>query len=245
MVNEFGNKSSSGGYAYEYEIEQKESLTSDSRGVYLGFFICHLAHEPEYGFGRRTKTNSTAKATNRRQSFDAAFGKEKFSRDFSSEPLPLNILSNMLWAASGINRPESGRRTAPSAKNLQEIDTYAATAAGLYLYDAKANLLKPILAKDIRGMTGTQGFVKEAAVNLIYVADYSKMGSLSDEVKNMYAAADTGFISENVYLYCASEGLSTVVRAGIDRPALAKAMGLRPDQRIILAQSVGYPKKQK
>ena len=171
--------------------------------------------------------------------------KRSSSRDFSSEPLPLNILSNMLWAASGINRPESGRRTAPSAKNLQEIDIYAATAEGLYLYDAKANLLKPILAKDIGGMTGTQGFVKEAAVNLIYVADYSKMGSLSDEVKNMYAAADTGFISENVYLYCASEGLSTVVRAGIDRPALAKAMGLRPDQRIILAQSVGYPKKQK
>ncbi|MGO9137871.1 MAG: nitroreductase family protein [Syntrophales bacterium] len=171
--------------------------------------------------------------------------KRSSSREFSSEPLPLNILSNMLWAASGINRQESGKRTAPSAKNLQEIDVYAATAEGLYLYDARANLLKPILAKDIRGMTGTQGFVKEAAVNLIYVADHSKMSSLSDEVKNLYAAADTGFISENVYLYCASEGLSTVVRAGIDRPALAKAMGLRPDQRIILAQSVGYPKKQK
>ena len=94
-------------------------------------------------------------------------------------------------------------------------------------------------------MTGTQAYVKEAAVNLIYVADYSKMRSSSDEVKNMYAGADTGFISENVYLYCASEGLSTVVRAAIDRPALAKVMGLRPDQRIILAQSVGYPKKQK
>ena len=151
----------------------------------------------------------------------------------------------MLWAAAGINRLESGKRTAPSAKNMQEIDIYVATAAGLYLYDAKTNLLKPILAGDIRGMTGTQGYVKDAAVNLIYVADYSKMGSLSDEAKNMYAAADTGFIGENVYLYCASEGLSTVVRAAIDKPALAKAMGLRPDQRIILAQSVGYPKKQK
>jgi nitroreductase len=88
-------------------------------------------------------------------------------------------------------------------------------------------------------VTGTQGYVKEAAVNLIYVADYSRMKPASDEVKNMLAAADTGFVSENVYLYCASEGLSTVVRAGIDRPALAKAMGLRPDQKIILAQSVG------
>ena len=171
--------------------------------------------------------------------------KRSSSREFSSEPLPVNILSNMLWAAAGINRPESGKRTAPSASNRQEIDIYVATAAGLYLYDAKSNLLKPILAGDIRGVTGTQAYVKEAAVNLIYVADYSKMRSSSDEVKNMYAGADTGFISENVYLYCASEGLSTVVRAAIDRPALAKVMGLRPDQRIILAQSIGYPKKQK
>jgi nitroreductase len=171
--------------------------------------------------------------------------KRSSSREFSSEPLPANIPSNMLWAASGINRPESGKRTAPTAINRQEIDIYVATAAGLYLYDVKANLLKPILAGDIRGVTGTQGYVKEAAVNLIYVADYSKMSSSSDEAKIMYAAADTGFISENVYLYCASEGLSTVVRAAIDKPALAKAMGLRPDQRIILAQSVGYPKKQK
>ena len=166
-------------------------------------------------------------------------------REFNADPLPVNMLSNILWAASGINRPESGKRTAPSASNRQEIDIYLATAAGLYLYDAKSNLLKPILAEDIRGVTGTQAYVKEVAVNLIYVADYSKMSSLSDEVKNMYAAANTGFISENVYLYCASEGLSTVVRASIDRPALAKVMGLRPDQRIILAQSVGYPKKQK
>jgi nitroreductase len=167
------------------------------------------------------------------------------AREFSSEPLPVSILSNMLWAASGINRPESGKRTAPTASNRQEIDIYVATATGLYFYDAKLNLLKPILAEDIRGLTGTQGFVKEAAVNLIYVADYSRMSSSPDEVKTMYAGAATGFISQNVYLYCASEGLSTVVRALIDRPALAKVMSLRMDQKIILAQSVGYPKKQK
>jgi len=169
--------------------------------------------------------------------------KRSSSRSFSSDTLPVNVLSNMLWAAFGINRPESDKRTAPSAKNLQEIDIYVTTAMGLYLYDARSDLLKPILGQDVRGLTGTQAFVKDAAVNLIYVADYSKMSSLSDEVKLMYAAADTGFISENVYLYCVSEGLSTVVRAGIDRQALAKVMGLRPDQRIILAQSVGYPVK--
>jgi nitroreductase len=175
--------------------------------------------------------------------------KRKSLRQFSSEPLPLEVLSNMLWAAFGINRP-NGMRTAPNANNKQEIDIYVATAKGLYLYDAKANLLNPILADDIRGMTGIQKqpFVKEAAVNLIYVADYSKMkdyyfGPVSDEVKNLYTAADTGCISENVYLYCASEGLATVVRAEIDRPALASVMKLRPEQKIILAQSVGYPKK--
>lgn len=171
--------------------------------------------------------------------------KRSSSREFSSEPLPLNILSNMLWAASGINRPDSGKRTAPTENYRQEMDIYVATATGLYFYDAKSSLLKTILAEDIRGLTGTQAFVKEAAVNHIYVADYSRMSSSSDEVKTMYAGAATGFISQNVYPYCASEGLATVVRAMIDRPALAKVMGLRTDQRIILSQSVGYPKKQK
>jgi len=164
------------------------------------------------------------------------------SREFSPKPLPVEVLSNMLWAAFGINRPD-GKRTAPTARNRQEIDIYVATVRGLYLYDAKTNLLNPILAEDIRGMTGRQPFVKEAAVNLIYVVDYSKMGTVTNEEKDLYSAAATGFISQNVYLYCASEGLATVVRALIDKLALAGVMKLRPDQKIILAQSVGYPKK--
>ena len=171
--------------------------------------------------------------------------KRSSSRDFSSEPLTEQVLANLLWAAFGINRADSGRRTAPSASNRQEIDIYVAMARGLYLYDAKLNVMKPILAEDVRSVTGTQAFVKEAALNLIYVADFSKMGSLSDQDKNFYAGADTGFISENVYLYCTSVGLATVVRASIDRPVLAKVMQLRGDQRITLAQSVGYPRKNK
>jgi len=125
-----------------------------------------------------------------------------------------------------------------------------ATAKGLYLYDAPANLLNPVLPDDIRGLTGipAQPYVKDAAVNLVYVADYSKMknyffGTVREEVKDLYTAAATGLISENVYLFCAAEGLATVVRAEIDRPALASVMKLRADQKIILAQSVGYPKK--
>lgn len=165
------------------------------------------------------------------------------SRAISTEKVPLHVLSDLLWAAFGINRPDSGKRTAPSARNWQEIDIYVATADGLYLYEAKTHTLEPILAGDIRAMTGRQGFVREVPVNLIYVADFSRMGNAPTDEKIFYSAADTGFISQNVYLYCASEGLATFVRALIDRPALAKAMRLRADQRVILAQSVGYPKR--
>ncbi len=167
--------------------------------------------------------------------------KRSSSREFSSEALPENILSNMLWAAAGINRPESGRRTAPTAMNKQEIDVYVVSESGIYLYEAKSHTLKMIAAGDLRALAGKQDYVKDAAVNLIYVADFSRMSSSPD--RELYAAADTGFVSENVYLYCASAGLATVVRAYIDKPALAKAMKLKADQKIILAQSVGYPKR--
>jgi SagB-type dehydrogenase family enzyme len=166
----------------------------------------------------------------------------KTSREFSTKPLPAQVLSNLLWAACGVNRQESGKRTAPSAVNWQEIDVYVAMADGLYLYDAKAHRLTLILQENIRALTGVQPFVKEVPVNLIYVADFSRMGNAEESDKEFYSSADTGFISENVYLFCASEGLATVVRGLIDRATLAKAMGLRSDQRIILAQSVGYPK---
>lgn len=164
------------------------------------------------------------------------------SRSFRADPLPLQVLSNLLWAAYGINRPDSGKRTAPSAKNWQEIDIYVATAEGLYLYDARGHMLKPVLPGDVRGLTGGQAFVREAPLDLVYVADFSRISGASAEDRDLYAAADTGFISENVYLFCASEGLATVVRGSIDRQALARAMKLRPDQRIILGQTVGYPK---
>jgi nitroreductase len=167
----------------------------------------------------------------------------KSSRAFSIEKLPIQVLSNMLWAAFGVNRPDSGKRTAPSARNWQEIDIYVATAEGLYVHDAKAHMLRGVLAEDIRALTGRQTFVGEVPVNLIYVADFSRMAGAADVDKILYSAAATGFISQNVYLYCASEGLATVVRGLIDRPALAKAMKLRSDQRVILAQSVGYPNK--
>ena len=165
------------------------------------------------------------------------------SRAFSGEALPPQVLSNMLWAAIGINRPDSGKRTAPSARNWQEIDVYVAMADGLYVYDPKGHALKGVLATDLRALTGRQAFAGEVPVNLVYVADFSRMRGATDDDKILYSAAGAGFISQNVYLYCASEGLATVVRGSIDRSTLAKAMNLRSDQRILLAQSVGYPKK--
>jgi len=170
-----------------------------------------------------------------------ALKERRTSREFSAQPLSLQVLSDLLWAASGINRAD-GHRTAPTAMNMREIDIYVANADGLYLYDIKAHMLIPVISEDIRAQTGKQAFVKDAPVNLIYVADLSRMSRLKAEDADFYAATDTGFISQNVYLYCASAGLATVVRGSIDKPALTEAMKLRVDQKIILAQTVGYPK---
>ncbi len=162
-------------------------------------------------------------------------------RSFSNKELSLQELSNLLWAAFGVNRPEEGKRTAPSAMNKQEIDIYVVKKDGLYLYNANKNVLIKILDEDIRGATGGQDFVKDAPLNLIYVADYPRMGDISKESKDFYSAANTGFISQNVYLYCASEGLGTVVRGWVDRNKLHTVMKLKEDQKIILAQTIGYP----
>ena len=165
------------------------------------------------------------------------------ARQFSDKPIRDQVLSNLLWAACGINRPD-GKRTAPTAMNWQEIDVYVARADGLWLFDAKTNDLTRVGDKDLRELTGKQDFVKNVPVNLIYVADYTRMGTKTpDADKAILSAADTGFVSQNVYLFCASEGLATVVRGMVDKPALAKAMGLRDDQKIVLTQSIGYPAK--
>jgi nitroreductase len=163
------------------------------------------------------------------------------SRAFAPDPLPPQTLANLLWAAWGINRPGEGKRTAPSAHNWQEIEVVVVTATGSYTYDAAKNALEPLAAGDLRALAGTQEFVRDAPVTLVYVADTSKMEGGPD--MRAFAYADAAFVSQNVYLFCASEGLATGVRASIDRPALAKALGLRDSQMIVLAQSVGFPKK--
>ena len=179
----------------------------------------------------------------------------KSSRLYSTEKIPLQVLSNLLWADFGINRPERGMRTAPTGGNRQDIDIYVATADGVYVYDAKANLLNPVVAEDIRSLSGRQyppsgvpanvvPLLDEAPVNLIYVWDYSKKSATSSEEYMLRLAfTHAGSIVQNVYLYCASEGLVTVVRLWFDKPALEKKIRLRPDQYATLVQSVGYPKK--
>ena len=172
-----------------------------------------------------------------------ALKERRTSRSFSDTKLTDQVLSNLLWAAFGVNRPD-GHRTAPSARNWQEIDIYVATADGLFLFDAKTHSLKPLLEQDIRSQTGGQDFVAQAPVNLIYVADLRRVNVMSTDETNVFTGADCGFIAQNVYLYCASEGLSVVVRGSINKQELAYVMNLHPEQRIILAQTVGYPKKE-
>jgi len=166
----------------------------------------------------------------------------KSSREFAVKALTLQELSNLLWAANGLNRPEEGKRTAPSASNWQDIDIYVVLEEGVYLYYAAVSQLKPVVAGNFRESAGAQGFVATAPVNLIYVSDYARMKNAKEEVKPVYAAADAAFIAQNVYLYCASADLAVVVRASLNKEKLATLLKLAPGQNVVLAQTVGYPK---
>jgi len=171
-----------------------------------------------------------------------ALWKRMSTRQFGPDPLPVELLSNLLWAGFGINRSD-GRRTAPSAMNWQETDIHVILADGAYVYDAKANRLTLTVPQDLRGLAGRQSYAREAPVNLIYVSDHSRIGAnVPEDAKLLFSGFHAGAIAQNISLFCAAEGLATVVRAGIDVPALGKALKLRPNQKITLAQSVGYPK---
>jgi SagB-type dehydrogenase family enzyme len=165
-------------------------------------------------------------------------------RAYTAEEIPLQVLSNLLWAAFGVNRPESGKRTAPSGLNLQNTYIYVATSEGVFVYDGKAHSLYQTLAEDVRPLSGRQQTppLDEAPINIIYVADLSKFRKVGEQAFSV-AFANSAFISQNVYLFCASEGLATVVRLRFDKAELEKAMKLQPDQYITLVQSLGYPKK--
>jgi len=166
-----------------------------------------------------------------------ALSRRRTARTFSGEPLDLQTLSNLLWSAWGYNRER--KRTAPSSHNRQEIELYLAFPDGVYLWNAVQNVLIQVLSSDLRKAAGMQEFVGTAPVEIIFVAETSRITGKDERGIVETIFADTGLISENIYLYCASAGLITVLRAMVDRAALSSAMGLRDDQMITLVQTVG------
>jgi len=170
-----------------------------------------------------------------------AFAQRRSSREFASDPLPMPLLSSLLWAAWGVNRSD-GNRTAPTALDCQEIDIYLALPSGAYLYDADAHALQLAATSDVRRVTGYQDFVDEAPLDLVYVVDHARMKLVPVGQRDRFASVAAGAIAQNVYLFAASAGLSTVLRAWIDRAAVADALGLGHAQRVLLSQTVGFPK---
>ena len=149
------------------------------------------------------------------------------TREYADRPLPDQVLSDLLWAAFGVNRP-SGDRTAPYWRHLMVVDVYAAMADGLWFYDPKRHVLVRRSDADIRVQTGQQDFVGSAPLNLVYVAHGERMREVPAEARRLYASVDTGFIGQNVYLYCASEGLATVFRGAVLTEDLGRTWGSAP-----------------
>lgn len=168
-----------------------------------------------------------------------ALNDRKSSREFdTTKDLSLQTLSNLLWAAWGYNR--ENKRTAPSSRDKQEITIYVFLVKGTYRFDARMNRLDLINKQDLRKMTGEQDFVAKAPLNLVFVADMQKISGKNKEDAIAAIYANTGFIAQNVYLFCTSDNLNCVVRAMINRQALAKELGLKDSHQITLAQTIGY-----
>jgi nitroreductase len=171
-----------------------------------------------------------------------ALWQRRSTREYAKRPLPIEVLSNLLWAGFGINRPVSGDRTAPYWRHVMVIDVYAAMEDGVWLYEPKGHRLQLYLPGDMRALTGMQDFVGGAPLNLVYVAHGERMGDIAPEERRLYASVDAGFIGQNVYLFCASEGLATVFRGAVDYERLSRAMKLPREQFVTFAQTVGYPR---
>ena len=177
---------------------------------------------------------------NSNTSLTSALKNRKSCRSYSDKGISTQVLSDLLWSAFGVNRT-NGKRTAPTAMNTQNITIYVAMKSGVYIYDAIDNTLKQYLKDDIRNQIGYQEFVSIVPVDLIFVADLSKSKS-SEKDKIFYSAMNTGYISQNVYLFCSANNLGTVAVGWMKKDKLAKILKLNKNQRIILAQPVGYPK---
>ena len=163
------------------------------------------------------------------------------TRAYAPTPLPPQLLSDLLWAANGVNRPVTGERTAPYWRHIMVTEIYAATADGVWLYEPQSHRLQPYLTGDIRAATGLQDFAGIAPLDLIYVAHGERMADIGPEERRLYASVDAGFIGQNVYLFCASVGLATVFRGAVSYAELTKKLALPPEQFVTFAQTVGFP----
>lgn len=175
-----------------------------------------------------------------------ALSERSSNREFvAGKEIPLQMLSELLWAADGVNRPENGKRTAPSAMNWQEMRLYIFTADAVYLYDPGNHGIFFKCDGNHMKETGQQGFVEDASINIIFVSDFSKMKNAEPEDKMRFAAFHAGAISQNISLFCAASNLNTVVRGLYDEQKLRELLRLQDDEKIIMAQSIGFrpPKK--
>ena len=172
-----------------------------------------------------------------------AFANRHSARVFANKKLSVKDLSDLLWAANGVNRADKGMRTAPSALNKQDIDVYVVLAEGAYLYDAKAHTLKPVAKGDYRPLlAGGQDFVNKAPACLLLISDLSRFGEEKEHTR-ILAAMDAGIVSQNINLFCAGAGLSTVPRESMDQAGLRKALKLKDSQIPLMNNPVGYPVK--
>ena len=198
------------------------------------FYLCSK-HKTEY-YENQEELKLTTLKNQGGEPLLQVLSKRASTRDFDTQKnIDSQTLSNLLWAAWGYNRED--KRTAPSAMNRQEISLYIVTAQGVYLYDAKQNKLAEIAKGDFRENAGMQPFVHTAPLNIIFTADLEKAPG------NDMMFVDCGFISQNIYLYCASVGLGTVVRGSFNGDELAKILKLNEKQKVVLTQTVGYPAK--
>ena len=173
-----------------------------------------------------------------------ALKKRKTQRDISDKKLTLQQLSDLLWAADGINRPD-GKRTAPAAMAKYAVDIYVVLPEGVYLYDVAKHELTPIAKGDFRKLAGMQDFVFIAPVNLVYVLNLKNWQDMSrpvpEQKRDLWVHVEVGLVAQNVNLYCASEGLGATVRGMIDEKKFSEVIKVKPEQ-VVLAQTIGYPK---
>lgn len=190
-----------------------------------------------------TPVRLPAPSINKNYSLGKAFMERRSIRSFSDKEISLQDLSNILWCANGINRPDSGGRTYPSAMNKQDIEIYVFLKTGAYYYDFKDNVLNPVSTGDFRASLGSQAYVATAPLNLIYVSDISKLSFEKDkEMKLMTAGIDAGHCSQNVYLYCSASGIGAVVRTSVDRKTIGNILKLKEGSMVVMGHTIGFAK---